>query len=314
MEFIIDQLGRVLVKAPYLNTNKCISVAEVRKIKVNNTYYNNTICKYNDYWQSNILKTVVYVASAIVPNIAPNFCIQISSGRQRNLIKEIIILKLQNLQRLRKRGTEGSPVASYIAWKGKAFSIAAKAAQEAKAASDAQMPAAENAAQLVKVQLAEKAVAAAKAAKAALAGKQQIVEQLDMEVREGELAVRDENAYLQCAQGNCEAASLAAKQAGLQLKALKEAMASAKSNVENSEQASNGAEQEVLKKQQLVEAAKSRVEILLRQLDSAQNDYRATKKAAERACSAAQEAKLQAARQRRMVEVFCKLRHINLKE
>ncbi|CAD6996466.1 unnamed protein product [Ceratitis capitata] len=70
--------------------------------------------------------------------------------------------------------------------KQKATSIAQKAAQEAKAASDAQQAAGEAASLQVKAQLAEKAMQAAKAAEAALAGKQQIVQQLQQEVREAE--------------------------------------------------------------------------------------------------------------------------------
>lgn len=54
--------------------------------------------------------------------------------------------------------------------KQKASSIAQKAAQEAKAASDAQAVAGQQAAHQVKSQLAEKALQAAKAAEAALAG------------------------------------------------------------------------------------------------------------------------------------------------
>lgn len=198
------------------------------------------------------------------------------------------------------------------ALRGKTFGIALKAAQEAQAASDAQMPAAENAAQLVKTQLADKACAAAKAANAALARKEAIVAQLDMEVRESELTVRNEAGYLQTAQANCESAAQASKQAALQLKSLKEAMVSAKLNVENSEQTSNGVDQELLLKQQLVEAAKNHVELLLKQLENAKTDYESTKKAAERACSAAQQAKTQAARQRRMAEVLRKLQRRNI--
>ncbi|XP_001994779.2 uncharacterized abhydrolase domain-containing protein DDB_G0269086 isoform X2 [Drosophila grimshawi] len=195
--------------------------------------------------------------------------------------------------------------------KQKASCIAMKAAQEAKAASDAQLPAAENAAQQVKIQLADKALAAAKAAEAALAGKQQIVEQLESEVREGEVVVQEEAGSLQASQGNCNAAAQSAKQSGIQLKALGEALKNAQANVVNSEQAASGAQQEFAEKQQLVEAAKKRVELLLQQLDAARTDYQSTKRAAERAAGAAQEAKQRATRERRMVEIRVKLhKHI----
>ncbi|XP_064549683.1 plectin isoform X2 [Drosophila montana] len=191
--------------------------------------------------------------------------------------------------------------------KQKASCIAMKAAQEAKAASDAQLPAAENAAHQVKMQLAGKALAAANAAEAALAGKKQIVEQLESEVREGELVVQEESGSLQASQGNCNAATQAAKQAGLQVKSLGDAVKNAQANVLNSEQAANGAQQELIEKQQLVEAAKKRVELLLRQLDGARTDFKNTQKAAERAAGAAQEAKQRASRERRMAEIRFKL-------
>ncbi|XP_062126197.1 uncharacterized protein CG45076 [Drosophila sulfurigaster albostrigata] len=194
-----------------------------------------------------------------------------------------------------------------VSSKHKASSIAIKAAQEAKAASDAQLPAAENAAHQVIIQLADKALAAAKAAEAALAGKQQIVEQLESEVREGELVVQEEAASLQSSQGNCNAAAQASKQAGVQVKTLAEAVRNAQANVHNSDQAANGAQQELAEKQQLVEAAKKRVELLLRQLDLARTDYKSTKKAAEHAACAAQEAKQRATRERRMTEIRAKL-------
>ncbi|KAL7730429.1 hypothetical protein ACLKA6_016657 [Drosophila palustris] len=195
--------------------------------------------------------------------------------------------------------------------KHRASSIAIKAAQEAKAASDAQLPAAENAAHQVIIQLADKALAAAKAAEAALAGKQQIVEQLETEVREGELVVQEEAASLQNSQGNCNAAAQASQQAGVQLKTLAEAVKNAQANVQNSDQAANGAQQELAEKQQLVEAAKKRVELLLRQLDIARSDFKNTKKAAEHAACAAQEARQRATRERRMVEIREKLRHLH---
>ncbi|KAM8706628.1 hypothetical protein ACLKA7_010830 [Drosophila subpalustris] len=195
--------------------------------------------------------------------------------------------------------------------KHRASSIAIKAAQEAKAASDAQLPAAENAAHQVIIQLADKALAAAKAAEAALAGKQQIVEQLETEVREGELVVQEEAASLQNSQGNCNAAAQASQQAGVQLKTLAEAVKNAQANVHNSDQAANGAQQELAEKQQLVEAAKKRVELLLRQLDIARSDFKNTKKAAEHAACAAQEARQRAARERRMAEIREKLRHLH---
>ncbi|XP_030556280.1 plectin [Drosophila novamexicana] len=215
----------------------------------------------------------------------------------------------EGMEDCKKEGGDGSNVQVPIKSvpRQKASCIAMKAAQEAKAASDAQLPAAENAAHQVKMQLADKALAAANAAEAALAGKKQIVDQLESEVREGELVVQEESGSLQASQGNCNAATQAARQAGLQVKSLSDAVKNAQANVLNSEQAANGAQQELIEKQQLVEAAKKRVELLLRQLDGARTDFRNTQKAAERAAGAAQEAKQRASRERRMAEIRFKL-------
>ncbi|BFF91121.1 uncharacterized protein DMAD_09479 [Drosophila madeirensis] len=191
--------------------------------------------------------------------------------------------------------------------KQKATNIAQKAAKEAKDASDAQVSAAEAAARHVKQQLADKAFAAANAAEAALAGKLQIVEQLESEVREGEVVVQEEAAGLQTTQSTAAAAAQAASMAGTQVKTITDAVKNAHANVANSEQVSNGAQQELAEKQQLVETAKKRVEMLLKQLDCAKKDFNSTKKLAEKAACAAQEARTRAARERRRVKMLDKL-------
>lgn len=66
----------------------------------------------------------------------------------------------------------------------------------------------------------------------------------------------------------------------------------AQANVGNSEQAAQGAQQELSEKTQLLEAAKNRVEQLLRQLSSARADLANTKQAAYKASAAAHEAKV----------------------
>ncbi|XP_017123810.1 plectin [Drosophila elegans] len=190
--------------------------------------------------------------------------------------------------------------------KVRASSIALKAAKEAKDASDAQLEAGEAAARQVKQQLAEKAQAAAKAAEAVLAGKQQVVEQLESEVREGELVVQEESTLLQTTQATCSAAGQAAKQATDQLKTISQALKNAQDKAANSEQVANGAQLELAEKQQLVDAAKKRVELLLRQLEVARTDFKSTKAAAEKAACAAQEARQRATRERRRAE----LRHL----
>lgn len=90
-------------------------------------------------------------------------------------------------------------------------------------------------------------------------------------------------------------------QATAQLKTLTGAVQTAQANVGNSEQAAQGAQQELAEKTQLMEAAKNRVEQLLRQLSAARSDYGNTKNAAYKASQAAHEAKVNAARNRRMI-------------
>lgn len=70
------------------------------------------------------------------------------------------------------------------------------------------------------------------------------------------------------------------------------AVQTAQANVGNSEQAAQGAQQALSEKTQLMEAAKNRVEQLLRQLSSARTDFANTKQAAYKASAAAHEAKV----------------------
>ncbi|EDW84952.1 uncharacterized protein Dwil_GK14387 [Drosophila willistoni] len=180
-----------------------------------------------------------------------------------------------------------------------ASNIAQKAALEAKHASDTQQAAAEAAGRQVKVQLADKAIAAAKAAEAALAGKQQLLEQLTEEVREAENVFQEESSSMNGSQCNLDSAANAAKQAQMLLQALQNAIKIAQQNLSNAEAAANGAQQEMQEKAQLVEAARNRIELLLRQLNAAKVDYDNTKRAAYKAACAASEARQKATRDRR---------------
>jgi Protein of unknown function (DUF745) len=172
--------------------------------------------------------------------------------------------------------------------------IALKAAQEAKAAEDAQETAGKEASKQAKFQLAEKAIQAAKAAQAALSAKQAIVEELERELRESEVVVQDLSSSIQQSEANTNAALRAAQQAATQLKMMTEAVQTAQANLGNSEQAAQGAQQELSEKTQLLEAAKNRVEALLRELKTARADYSNTKQAAYKAASAAKSAKTNA--------------------
>lgn len=180
--------------------------------------------------------------------------------------------------------------------KMKASNIAQKAAQEARAASDAQMAAAEAAAQQVKCELAERAAQSARAAEAALAGKQQIVEQLETEMVEAESVVNEITTSLQSTQNNANLAMQAAVEAQNQLHQLKCLVSSAAANLASIENVANGCQQELAEKTQLLEAAKNRYECLGGQIREAKSDYEKTKKAAYKAACSAVEAKQKASR------------------
>lgn len=155
-----------------------------------------------------------------------------------------------------------------------------------------------------KAQLAEKALQADEAAEAALTRKQAIVEQLEVEEHEAEAVVQEENASLQQAQANVNAAMQAAQQATTQLKTLTGAIQIAQANVANSEQAAQGAQEELQEKTQLLEAAKNRVQQLLRQLSAARTDLSNTEQASYKAAASAHEAKINASRNRRNQRKF----------
>lgn len=70
----------------------------------------------------------------------------------------------------------------------------------------------------------------------------------------------------------------------------------------NAEAAASGAQQELCEKNQLVETARQRAEMLMQQLRSAKLDYTNTRKAAYRAACAANEARNKAVRDRRSYE------------
>lgn len=173
----------------------------------------------------------------------------------------------------------------------KTTNIALKAAQEAKAAEEAQEGAGKEASKQAKFQLAEKAIQAAKAAQAALSAKQAILDELERELREAEMVVQDLSSSIQQSEANANAALKAYQQAQTQLKMLTELIQVAQSTVGNGEQAAQGSQQELNEKTQLLEAAKNRVEKLLRELKAARGDFTNTKKEAYKASMAAKEAK-----------------------
>ncbi|XP_034116273.1 uncharacterized protein LOC117575924 [Drosophila albomicans] len=198
--------------------------------------------------------------------------------------------------------------------KTKASNIAQKAAQEARAASDAQMAAAEAAAMQVKSELAERAAQSARAAEAALAGKQQIVEQLQQELCEADAVVSEITASLQNSQANAHMATEAAQEAQNQLNQLKRFVAAATANLVNIENVASGAQQELAEKTQLLEAAKNRLDGLNRQINDAKQDFEKTKNAAYKAACAAVEAKQKAQRNRRLALFIHQLKQPKTRE
>jgi len=175
--------------------------------------------------------------------------------------------------------------------KQRSSGIAVQAANEAKKANEDMATAVKVAADKIKNEYADKASAAAKAAEAVLAGKGQVLEQLEAEVREAEMVVQEENQELITAEANAQLASKAHNLGQQELKTLTICLKLAKDNRDTSEQVYAVWQQSLSDKTALLEAAQRRVTVLMRQLSDARVDYEKTKKAALNAARAAQEAK-----------------------
>ncbi|XP_020802814.1 uncharacterized protein CG45076-like [Drosophila serrata] len=179
-------------------------------------------------------------------------------------------------------------------------SFAQKAAKAAKEASDAQVEAGAAAARQVQRLLAEKAACAAKAAEAACVGKQQLVEQIESELREGRLVVQKERARLQFTKATAADARQGVNQVVEEIKSLTEVIKKAQEGVTRAESVIAGSQKAVAEQKQAVAEAKGRLQLLIRQAEVARADYKSTKTAVEKAASAAQEARQRAGRERRM--------------
>ncbi|XP_030563827.1 uncharacterized protein LOC115764748 [Drosophila novamexicana] len=183
------------------------------------------------------------------------------------------------------------PKSKRINTKSNGTGIAIKAALEAKQANDDMANAVKVASDRIKHEYADKAAAAAKAAEAVLAGKQQVLEQLEMEVREAEIIVQEETQELSSAEANSQLALKAHRQAQEEMKLLIAALKLSRENHDSAEQVSAACQQSLIDKTSLLDAAQKRVGVLLRQLSEARNDFAKTKKAAYKALCAANEAK-----------------------
>ncbi|KAH8290631.1 hypothetical protein KR054_004641, partial [Drosophila jambulina] len=179
--------------------------------------------------------------------------------------------------------------------KAKSSAIALQAAQDAKAASEAQAAAGNAAAQHIKTELAEKAFQSAKAAEAALLGKELMVQQLEKETQEANAVIEGEKAALKSVEANMNSAVEATKAATQQFEALSELVNNSKNNLANIQSVAFGLQQEMEAKTQLLQAARNRLEKFQKQLSCAHEDYEKTKQAAYKAACAAVEAKQKAA-------------------
>ncbi|XP_039483388.1 uncharacterized protein LOC120446457 isoform X2 [Drosophila santomea] len=178
--------------------------------------------------------------------------------------------------------------------KQKSSMIAMKAAQDAKAASEAQSAAGQAAAQHIKMELADKAFQSAKAAEAALMGKQMMVDQLEQEVQEASAVVEEETNSIHHTEANMNAAVDAVKVAMQQFETINELQRTSRESLANIQTVAMGSQQEMAAKTQLLEAARNRLALLQKQLVSAHDDYEKTKQAAYKAACAAVEAKQRA--------------------
>ncbi|CAH1124296.1 unnamed protein product [Ceutorhynchus assimilis] len=177
-----------------------------------------------------------------------------------------------------------------------AANIAQKAATDAKAAQDAMQQAGAQAARQVKTQLAEKAAEAAKSALAALAGKEELVQKLKEQLKEAEVVVNEEASNLQQLQQTVQAASKAAQQAQTALKLLQTTLQLTQGNAGNSQHALEGSQDQLADKEELVEAAKGRVDQLNKDLRLAKIELAKTRDSAKKAEQSAVDAKQLAAR------------------
>ncbi|KAH8289673.1 hypothetical protein KR054_009016, partial [Drosophila jambulina] len=180
-----------------------------------------------------------------------------------------------------------------------AYGIAQKAAQDAKAANDAQMGAAEAASHQVRAELAYKAQQSAKAAEAALAGKQQILDQMRLEMSDSESALATITAAVPKFGDNAELLRSVSQKSDMQLSYMKKIVEIANAHFVNDQKIAKGAQKEVVEKTALLNAAKQRSEIINNRLAEATKDLEDTKAAAYKASCAAVEAKQKAQRSRR---------------
>lgn len=194
------------------------------------------------------------------------------------------------------------PQPPHVDTKQTATNIAQHAAQEAVHAYGTQQCAADEVAHQVKQQLADRALIAAKAAEAALAGKQQMVEQLESELCESEATLQQEKALLASTQPHVQAVCKTAQLAQKLLAVLQKLMKMAEENLATARTAMAGAENELAEKAARIEAAQRRVDSLNCLLKKARSELESIKKSTYKAICAAAEARQKVDRNRRMAK------------
>lgn len=85
----------------------------------------------------------------------------------------------------------------------------------------------------------------------------------------------------------------------LKLRALSQALQAGQSNLQNSERAAQGSQQELMEKHHLIEAAKHRLAELTKRSKCAKTDLDTTRQAVQKANASAHQAKINAARNKR---------------
>ncbi|KAH8289668.1 hypothetical protein KR054_009015 [Drosophila jambulina] len=175
--------------------------------------------------------------------------------------------------------------------KQRSSGIAIQAAKEAKKANDDMAPAVKAAADKIKTEYADKATAAANAADAVLFGKGQMLEQLEAEVCNARAMLEPEVQKLAAYEENDQLANKALNQSKRQLKGLINLLKSAKDKLCSIEMLMQVWDKSVQDGFAVMDAAQKRVNMLMPIHQEVLYDREKTKKAAEIAARAAEEAK-----------------------
>lgn len=156
-------------------------------------------------------------------------------------------------------------------------------------------------------------------AETALSGREAVVGQLQQEVKEAEAVVREEITSIKTTKSHVQSTIQAAREAQqeviiqlinyienliikykfLKLKTLTQAYHIALLNVANADKSARGAQHNFIEKKQLLEAANHRQIELAKRMNYAQNELESTKEASIKATASAQEAKINASRNKR---------------